>query len=72
MTMNSDKKKPECGGWLELPCPQQPTGAAVKGLIVKCDRGRHRGKNHSYSFEFFIEDGEGRDPWRTATVEWRS
>lgn len=66
------KAKPECGAWLELPCPQKPEGPAAQGLIVKCDKGKHRGKAHSYSFEFHLEEHEGSEPWRYATVEWRS
>ena len=70
--MTKQKEKKECGAWVELPCPQPPTGPSVKGVIAKCDRGKHRGKDHTYSFEFFIEEGGGGEPWRNATIEWRS
>jgi hypothetical protein len=69
--MAKEKDKPECGAWVELPCHQPATGPAVTGTIVKCQKGKHRGKDHRYSFEFFIEDHEGDDGWRFAHVEWR-
>ena len=60
--MRTTKKPEECGAWVQ-----------VKGRKVKCDRGKHRGAQHSYSFEFFIENPDyGQESWRTATVAWRT
>jgi hypothetical protein len=66
------KEKPECGAWVELPSEQPKEGPPVKGHVVKCDRGRHRGKQHSHSFEFFMEEGTGENNFRNAVIMWRT